>query len=67
MEVRKTMLMTNQEKLIHYYEENLSKADTKPEVYNLAVNTWRELHKCDPPYSNFNSFKVAYSIYKNQS
>lgn len=62
MKVRPTLRMTNQEKFIHYYEESLSKASKKIEVYNMAVDMWKSIHSCDPPYTTFNSFKVSYSL-----
>lgn len=67
MKIRTTLRMTNQEKFIHYYEENLSEADKKIDVYELAVSTWKERHDCEPPYTTFNSFKVSYSIFKRKS
>jgi hypothetical protein len=67
MKIRTTLRMTNQEKFIHYYEENLSEADKRIESYKLAVKTWKERHDCDPPYTTFNSFKVSYSVFKRKS
>jgi len=66
MKVRQTLMMTNQEKFIYYYEESLSKAEKKIDVYYLAVDEWRAKHDCDPPYTTFNSFKVSYSVSKKK-
>lgn len=64
MKIRTTIRMTNQEKFIHYFEENLKEDDKRRVTYNKAVDTWKDIHKCDPPYSNYDSFKVALSKFR---
>lgn len=66
MKVRSTLMMTNQEKFIHYYEESLPNTKQNIDAYNMATSIWRRKHNCDPPYSTFNSFKVSYSIFNKK-
>lgn len=67
MITNKTLRMTNQEKFVFYYQESLPNSDKNETAFKLAVKKWHTIHKCDPPYSSYNSFKVAYSTYLRNS